>query len=106
VYRANVHIAVEALVKSVGAGAQRVLRLASDACMIATCLFMVYYGGLLCYEVWHQSIAEFPGLSVGLTYVPIPLGGLFTLLFIIERLWLGEVPKDSVMYSDQAAEIE
>ena len=48
-----------------------------------------------------RPIAEFPTLRVGLTYLPIPLGGLFTLLFIIERLWVGPPPPGSIMYRDQ-----
>jgi TRAP-type C4-dicarboxylate transport system permease small subunit len=106
VYRAHVHIAVEALVKAVGPKARRVLNWAADACMIAICLFMVGYGAQLSRALWHQSIAEFPGLSVGLTYLPIPLGGLFTLLFIAERLWLGAPPATSVMYRDGASAVE
>ena len=106
VYRANVHIAVEALVKAVGPGARRALLFAADACMIAICLFMVGYGAHLCQAVWHQSIAEFPGLSVGLTYTPIPLGGFFTLLFIFERLWAGPPPETSIMYRDQPTAAE
>ena len=51
-------------------------------------------------------MAEFPWLSVGVVYMPIPLGGLLTLLFIIEKIWLGEPPKDDVMYSDAPAELE
>jgi len=106
VYRAHVHIAVEALVKAVGPGARRLLNGAADACMIATCLFMVGYGEQLCRALWHQSIAEFPGLPVGLTYLPIPVGGLFTLLFIIERLWVGNPPASSVMYRDGSTAVE
>jgi TRAP-type C4-dicarboxylate transport system permease small subunit len=106
VYRANVHIAVEALVKAVPPPAARALRWAADACMVATALFMTVYGAQLCYQTWQQSIAEFPGLPVGVTYLPIPIGGVLTLLFIIERLWLGNPPQSSVMYSDQAAELE
>jgi TRAP-type C4-dicarboxylate transport system permease small subunit len=106
VYRAHVHVAVEALVNSVGPNAQRVLRRTADACMAATTLFMLGYGTQLCAAMWHQSIAEFPGLPVGLTYLPIPLAGLFTLLFIIERLWLGSPPRSSVMYSDQPTDLE
>jgi hypothetical protein len=45
-------------------------------------------------------------LSVGLTYIPVPLGGLFTLLFILERRWVGEPPRTSVMYRDEAAALE
>ena len=106
VYRAHVHIAVEALVKAVGPRTRRILNGASDACMIAICLFMVAYGGHLCQELWHQSIAEFPGLPVGLTYLPIPIGGFFTLLFIIERLWVGVPPPTSVMYRDGSTAVE
>ena len=67
---------------------------------------MVYYGALLVATTWPQSIAEFPGLSVGLTYLPIPIGGAITLLFIIERLWLGDPPPESFMYSDQPRDLE
>src|SRR5262245_20895504 len=89
VYRANVHIAVETLVKAAAPGMRRILVWSANACMMATCLFMVGYGMQLCRTLWHQSIAEFPGLSVGLTYAPIPTSGFITLLFIFERLWLG-----------------
>jgi TRAP-type C4-dicarboxylate transport system permease small subunit len=106
VYRAKVHIAVEALVKAVPPVQARALRWAADACMVATALFMTAYGAHLCYQTWQQSIAEFPDLPVGLTYLPIPIGGVLTLLFILERLWLGEPPRSSIMYSDQAAELE
>ena len=106
VYRANVHIAVEALVKAVSPGARRVLLGATDVCMVAICLFMVGYGGHLSQALWHQSIAEFPGLSVGLTYMPIPIGGFFTLLFIFERLWVGPLPETSIVFRDQPSAVE
>jgi TRAP-type C4-dicarboxylate transport system permease small subunit len=41
---------------------------------------------------WHQSIAEFPALAVGVTYLPIPVGGAVTLLFVIERALIGPPP--------------
>ncbi len=62
--------------------------------MVATALFMMVYGTQLVRATWNQTIAEFPTLSVGLTYLPIPVGGLFTLLFIVERLWLGMPPPE------------
>ncbi len=106
VYRANVHIAVEALTKAVSPGARRWLLGAADACMVAIALFMVGYGAQLCLQLWHQSIAEFPGLPVGLTYMPIPIGGFLTLLFILERLWVGELPQDSIVFRDQPSAVE
>jgi TRAP-type C4-dicarboxylate transport system permease small subunit len=106
VYRAKVHVAVEALLNAVNEGTRRAMLWAVDACMMLTALFMLGYGVHLCQVTWHQSIAEFPGLPVGVTYLPIPIAGALTLLFIIEKIWLGEPPQDSVMYSDQAAELE
>ena len=56
------------------------------------------WGYSLCATTWHQSIAEFPSLSVGVTYLPIPLGGLCLLLFVIERLLIG-APVDNAQRS-------
>ncbi len=106
VYRANVHVAVEALLNAVPPKVRRAMLWGVDACMAATALFMLGYGVHLCVITQYQSMAEFPGLSVAIVYAPIPLGGLFTLLFLIERVWLGSAPKTSVMYGDQAAELE
>ncbi len=100
-YRANVHIAVQMLTDAVPARARRALLLVADLAMVATALFMMVYGTQLVRATWNQTIAEFPTLSVGITYLPIPVGGLFTLLFIVERLWLGMPPLTSVMYRDQ-----
>jgi TRAP-type C4-dicarboxylate transport system permease small subunit len=106
VYRANVHIAVRALLDAVGEGARRWLLRLVDVAMALTCLFMVVYGVQLVRTTWHQVVSEFPALSVGLTYLPVPLGGLLTLLFIIERVWVGEPPPTSVMYRDRAEALE
>ena len=100
-YRANVHICVQMLTDAVKPAMRGWLRRLADLCMIATALFMLFYGTQLVQITWNQTIAEFPKLSVGITYLPIPLGGLFTLLFIIERLWLGPPPETSIMYRDQ-----
>ena len=106
VYRANVHIAVEALLKAVGPGQRRAMLWCVDACMGATALFMLGYGAQLCQITRYQTMAEFPSVSVGIVYLPIPVGGLLTLLFLIERIWVGAPPATSVMYSDQPAELE
>ena len=106
VYRANVHIAVEALLNAVPPAVRRVMLWGVDACMAATALFMLGYGVQLCQLTWYNTMAEFPSLHVGLVYMPIPIAGLLTLLFIIEKVWVGPPPKTSIMYSDQAAELE
>jgi TRAP-type C4-dicarboxylate transport system permease small subunit len=61
----------------------------SEVCMGAMALFMVVYGARLVQATWGNSVDEFPWLSVGITYLPVPLGGAAMLLFVIERLWLG-----------------
>ena len=71
------------------------------SCMFIIAAFMLVYGAHLCWLTRGNTIAEFPWLSVGVVYLPIPLGGLLTLLFLLEKIWLGEPPKSDVMYSDQ-----
>jgi TRAP-type C4-dicarboxylate transport system permease small subunit len=100
-YRANVHICVQMLTDAVAPKARTALLALADLAMVATALFMMVYGTQLVRATWNQTIAEFPTLSVGITYLPIPVGGLFTLLFIVERLWLGMPPSTSVIYRDQ-----
>ena len=106
VYRANVHVAVEALLNSVSENIRQAMLRGVDACMAVTALFMVGYGVHLCIITRYQTMAEFPSLSVGIVYLPIPVAGLLTLLFLIERVWLGSPPKTSIMCSDQAVELE
>jgi TRAP-type C4-dicarboxylate transport system permease small subunit len=106
VYRANVHIAVEALLNAVPPGARRAMLWGVDACMGATAVFMLVYGIQLCRVTQYSSMAEFPGLSQAVVYLPIPIAGLLTLLFLIERVFVGDPPKTSIMYRDQASELE
>ena len=106
VYRAKVHVAVEALLNAVAPEIRKFMLWAVDACMAAMALFMFGYGWHLCVVTWPNTIAEFPGLSVGVTYLPIPVAGFFTLLFLLEKIWLGEPPKSDVMYSDAPQDLE
>jgi TRAP-type C4-dicarboxylate transport system permease small subunit len=106
VYRANVHIAVEALLNAVRPGARRVMLWGVDLCMGLTAAFMLGYGAHLCQVTWYQTMAEFPGLKQGVVYLPIPVAGLLTLLFLVERVWVGPPPPTSIMFSDQPAELE
>jgi TRAP-type C4-dicarboxylate transport system permease small subunit len=106
VYRANQQIAVEALMRAVGPRSRAAMQWGVHACMLLVAGFMLGYGVHLCQVTWGNSIAEFPSLSVGVVYMPIPLGGLLTLLFIVEKMWLGEPPRNDVMYSDQAVDLE
>jgi TRAP-type C4-dicarboxylate transport system permease small subunit len=106
VYRANVHIAVEALLNAVSPSVRKLMLQVVNALMAIMALFMLGYGIHLCVVVQNSTIAEFPWLSVAYVYAPIPVAGLLTLLFLIERVWVGDPPPTSIMYTDQAAELE
>ena len=106
VYRANAQIAVEALLNAVKPNVRTAMKWGVHLCMTLTAAFMLGYGAHLCQLTWYSTMAEFPALRVGFVYMPIPVAGLLTLLFIAEKVWLGEPPKTDVMYSDQAAELE
>jgi TRAP-type C4-dicarboxylate transport system permease small subunit len=106
VFRANQQIAVEALMRAVNAPSRAVMQWGVHACMLSIAAFMLVYGVHLCWLTKGNSIAEFPWLSVGIVYLPIPIAGVLTLLFIIEKIWLGEPPRDDVMYSDAPADLE
>jgi TRAP-type C4-dicarboxylate transport system permease small subunit len=106
VYRANVHIAVIAILEAVKPEIRRIMLWIVDVCMIATALFMLVYGEHLVRLTWTQVVADFPWMPVGFTYLPIPICGFLTLLFIIERIWAGMPSQDSIMFTDQPVGLE
>jgi TRAP-type C4-dicarboxylate transport system permease small subunit len=101
-YRAKAHIAVSTLLSMLNAPNRERLERTADVGMGIIGLFMIKWGVQLVQATWHNTIAEFPELSVGVTYLPIPAAGALTLLFVIERLWLGEPPATSFTFRDQA----
>ncbi len=88
-YRLGVHMNVTIGVDLLPARLRRAADFIVELLMAVMALFMVVYGIKLCEATWYNTIAEFPSLSVGVVYSPIPLGGAFTLLFIIEHLTIG-----------------
>ncbi len=100
-YRARAHIAVSTLLNMLNGANRARMERAADVGMGIVALFMIKWGVLLCQAVWQNTIAEFPGLSVGVTYLPIPAAGVVMLLFVIERLWLGDPPATSFTFRDQ-----
>ena len=64
--------------------------LVSEAFVATLAVFMVIWGSRLVEATWENTIDAFPFLSVGVTYLPIPIGGVITLLFVIERVIIGQ----------------
>src|SRR5947207_5360039 len=92
-YRSGVHMRVTVVRDLLPASVGHAIDLIAEGLMILIGLFMVIWGGRLVAATWQQAIAEFPFLSVGVTYLPIPIGGAITLLFIAERLLIGPPPQ-------------
>ena len=84
-YREYLHIGVGVLPAFLDEPAKTYLGWLLEICMLATNLFMLWWGIKLVQATWYQSIAEFPIVSVGAAYLPIPIGGALTTLFVIER---------------------
>ena len=91
-YRVGAHMRVLVGVRLLSPGLQRIATPLAELLTALLSLFMVVWGVRLVEATWHQSIAEFPALSVGVTYLPIPIGGAITLLFVAERLLIGPPP--------------
>ncbi|WP_119302062.1 TRAP transporter small permease [Dongia deserti] len=88
-YREKLHITVNILPRIVHGPAARVLAWIAEILMGSANLFVLIYGVRLVQTTWHQVIAEFPVVSTGVSYLPIPLGGGIIVLFVIEQLLRG-----------------
>jgi TRAP-type C4-dicarboxylate transport system permease small subunit len=86
-YRENLHIGVAVIPMMLKGNARIAIGWLIELCMMGTNLFMFWWGTKLVQTTWHQAIADFPWYSVGASYLPVPIGGLVTALFVIERLW-------------------
>ena len=84
-YREYLHIGVGVLPALLAEPAKSLLGWFLEACMLVTNLFMLVWGIKLVQTTWFQGIAEFPIVSAGMAYLPIPIGGALTVLFVIER---------------------
>jgi TRAP-type C4-dicarboxylate transport system permease small subunit len=103
-YRAGAHIAVSLLTDRVPESARRMLRSVVHVLMLAVGLFAIVYGTHLCIKTWNQVIGQLPWMPVGLTYAPVPLGGLATALFVIEHVMFGSQHARPVVTFDHQVE--
>jgi TRAP-type C4-dicarboxylate transport system permease small subunit len=101
-YRLNLHMSVSYFADKLPASLRRLLDVVVQSLMALIALFMVVWGSRLVEVTWYNTIADFPFLSVGVTYLPIPIGGVCLLLFIIERIFLG-LPPDPIDHNFEVA---
>jgi TRAP-type C4-dicarboxylate transport system permease small subunit len=89
-YRRRLHMNVSFFVAMLPPRLRRIADLIAELLVALFGLFMVIWGVKLVDATWFNTIADFPALSVGVTYLPIPLGGAILLLFVIERVSRGQ----------------
>jgi len=88
-YRRGLHMNVSFFVAMLPPLLGRLADVMADLLVGAMALFMLFYGAKLVEATWYNTIADFPFLSVGVTYLPIPIGGAFLVLFVVERVIFG-----------------
>lgn len=105
-YRAGAHMAVAMLTDRLPAQQRQWLALLVQVLMVLICVFMTFYGAKLCVTTWNQYLASLPGVRVGMAYAPIPIGGVLTLVFVVEKLLLGDQSQRKVVRVEQLEENE
>lgn len=88
-YRVGMHMRMGFFVGLLPLRLQRLCALLVEMLMALVALFMTNWGIKLVAATWQNSFPDFPALSVGVTYLPIPLGGAILFLFVVERMAIG-----------------
>jgi TRAP-type C4-dicarboxylate transport system permease small subunit len=90
-YRERLHIGVAVIPMMLKGKPRIVIGWLIEICMMGVNVFMLWFGIKLVKTTWYQWISDFPDLiSVGMSYLPVPIGGAITALFVIERIWSSE----------------
>ncbi|WP_145193224.1 TRAP transporter small permease [Pseudomonas sp. URMO17WK12:I11] len=105
-YRAGAHMAVAMVTDRMPEPTRRLVAVLTQLLMVGVCLFMTWYGFKLCATTWNQYMASLPSMRVGMSYAPIPVGGLLTLIFVLEKLLLGDQSQRRVVRFDLVEENE
>ena len=84
-YRAGTHIRLRMVTDLLPAALQQWQKKIVDLLMAGICLFMIIWGGSLVKTTYFQSYPEFQYIRVGVAYSAIPIAGLITFLFVIEK---------------------
>jgi TRAP-type C4-dicarboxylate transport system permease small subunit len=88
-YRTSQHMRISFFVGLLPDRLQKAVTILSELVAGGLALFMIVWGAKLVEATQFNTISDFPFLSVGITYLPIPISGLILLLFVIERIAAG-----------------
>ena len=105
-YRAGAHMAVSMAVDRMPPATRQAAAVLVQILMAIVCIFMAVKGWKLCMTTWNQFLGEMPSVRVGISYLPIPIGGVITLIFVLEKLFLGDQSHRRVVRFDLVEESE
>lgn len=105
-YRAGAHMAVAMITDRLPEPVRQLVAVFTQLLMVGVCVFMTWYGFKLCVTTWNQYMASLPSVRVGMSYAPIPVGGVLTLIFVLEKLLLGDQSQRKVVRFDLVEENE
>jgi TRAP-type C4-dicarboxylate transport system permease small subunit len=88
-YRAAGHIAVETFTQALPPRWRHATAVVVDLLMLAVSGFIAAWGSKLVLETMGQTPSDLPWLPVGVSYLPLPLGSLVTIAFILEKMAFG-----------------
>lgn len=92
-YRASVHMRITVARDALPNALKGPMTILGELIVGGVAMFMLVWGTELCKATWNQTNDTLTLLKVGITYLPIPIGGLITVFFVIERILIG-VPTD------------
>ena len=99
-YRAGAHIAVGMLTDHLPQPMQKKCAHLVHLLMAGICVFVIVWGSKLSLQTMGQTLADLPWMAVGWTYMPLPLGALLTLVFVVEVLFWGPAHQRAVVVFD------
>jgi len=88
-YRTSQHMRISFFVGLLPERLKKTFDLCAELITAGLALFMAIWGAELVEATKFNTISDFPFLSVGVTYLPIPIGGVILLLFVVERVTIG-----------------
>jgi len=91
-YRRSQHMNIVVFIAMLPAAVGRAVGVLAETLVGIFALFMAFFGTKLVMATWYNTIPDFPELSVGVTYLPIPAGGAILFCFVLERIWIGPPP--------------
>jgi TRAP-type C4-dicarboxylate transport system permease small subunit len=91
-YRTSQHMQISFFVGLLPDRLRKAVTLVAELIVAGLAIFMAVWGIKLVEATKYNTISDFPFLSVGITYLPIPIGGVILLLFVVERITLGIPP--------------